>query len=131
MPTDFGTDLAVDADGDLDIGLRTVSGPRVLAEDLRRRFESNPGSVFYAEGEGFALSSLLHQGMSATDRARAQTRIAAEAERDERVLRARATIDFNEATRTMRITIAVATTGGPFRFVFGVDAATIALLEVT
>jgi hypothetical protein len=47
------------------------------------------------------------------------------------VLRARATIDFNEATRTMRITIAVATTGGPFRFVFGVDAATIALLEVT
>jgi hypothetical protein len=130
MATDYGTDLAVDEDGDLDVNFGTISGRQVVAEDIRRRFSSPRRSVFYAEGEGIDLRDLLNESFTAQSKLALEVAIAAEARKDERVVRVRARIDFNAATKTMKVTLAMdLSDGSSFRLVLAVDQLTVEILE--
>lgn len=129
MPTDFGTDLKTTADGDLDITGALTNGRQVLAEDMRRRFSSPEGSVFWAPGESMDLTSFLSKGFTARTLLALRTRINRIAKLDERVLQAKSSVDFNAATRSMRVTIALETLAGPFDLVLGVTDTSVELLQ--
>lgn len=120
MTTDFGTDLATLADGDLDPAFGLSSGARLVAADVARRLQTE--ALFYADegAYGFDLRELV---ASRTTRASIAVQVEEEALRDERVLDARVTVDG------VRVALLVSTAEGPFRLVVDTSAAPSALAE--
>jgi hypothetical protein len=126
---DYGTDLAVTEDGDIDVTGALISGPRVLAEDLRRRFTSRRGSVVYSKNAGVDVRDFLNEGFTARSRLEAEVTLASEARKDARISRAKCTAAFNQATQSMRVAVAADTTSGPFERVLEVSAVSVSILE--
>lgn len=120
MTTDFGTDLATLADGDLDPAFGLSSGVRLVAADVARRLQTE--ALFYAD-EGAYGFDLREQAASRSTRATIAAQVEEEALRDDRVLDARAAADGN------RVSLLVSTAEGPFRLVVDTSAAPAALAE--
>ena len=122
---DFGIDLS--SSPDLDFGL--VTGRRALAEALLRRLSTPRGSLVSDLDYGFDLRLLMNEALGADDLARVQMAMEAELEKDERVGSVSSRLDFDAQRERARVTVAVATAGGPFQFVLGVDRVSVELLK--
>jgi hypothetical protein len=114
---DFGTDIL--CEGDLDPGFGLVTSFALLGQDLLHRFQTDEGSLWYDTSYGYNLLVLLGEKVDAAMLFRAATRVAHEAEKDERVLRASAVVTYNAGTFT--VTVSVTTADGPFTYVLQVD----------
>jgi hypothetical protein len=78
------------------------------------------------------LTQNVGEDMGPMELAREGTYAAAEAQKDERVLRCRCRITSTSGlSGTLTITAAILTAQGPFRLVASVDAVSIQLLEVS
>ena len=127
MATDFGVDIS--AYPDLSETFETVTGTRVVAERLWRRFSTARGGLSFHPNDGFDLRVMLNEGFSSDSLARMRTAIAAEAKKDEAVLDATVTVEFLSASRKLVITIEGEAADGPFALTLLVTQVSVALLE--
>lgn len=127
MATDFGTDVS--AYPDLSETFEAISGPRVVAQRLWRRFSTARGGLSFHPNDGFDLRVLLNESFTADSLSRARSAIAAEAKKDEAVLDAAVSVEFLASTRKLVISIAGESADGPFSLTMFVTQLTVALLE--
>ena len=128
MATDFGTGIA----GISGWPLRFVfiSGFQLLGQDLCHRLQCIRGSLAWDPNAGWDLRQLLRGTFSASAAKAAESAIASECEKDERVLSATAVLSFIAAARTLLVSISVVTNAGPFLLVLSVDQLTVSVLKV-
>ena len=129
----LGTDFATppDATGALDFtaSFATSTGRVQLLQSLARRFTTAPGSMFWAPGEGLDVREWLEQSFTPAERARLPAQLVAQAMRDDRVLAARATVNFNVAASSLQIALELEDADGPFPLVFDVTAVSLAIVN--
>lgn len=128
---DLGTDIGLDADGDLDLAFPLISGRACLAADLVRRLKTRLGSLFWALAVGISLEDQIQRAHSAASLARLRAQVVAECEGDERVLSARCTAEIT-AARTLKLRIGITdrtTTTEPFELVLEIDKVTVKVLQ--
>jgi hypothetical protein len=114
--SDLGSDIAALEDGDLDPMFGEMSGPALVAADLRAELLTAEGSLFYDPAHGFDVRAGL--GARVTDARRAQmaTRIEAVCLRDDRV----ASVDVRVTGSLVIEVDGLTSTNEPFRFVLDV-----------
>lgn len=122
---DFGTDLS--ALPDLSFGLK--SGRDNLAEAIARRLITPLGGLFYDPSYGLDLRQYLNEAITDEVRYEIETLVAAECEKDERVLSAEATLIDTDLLRTLQLVIALETAEGPFRLILAVNAVSVEVLR--
>lgn len=106
MPVDFGFDLACVSD--LDEGLRTVSGARLLAEACVRRITTPRGMVLDDPDFGVDVRDYLGAGVTSLELARMRAEVQAELGKDERIVQATVTsADFDARLRKVTLVIAL------------------------
>lgn len=117
---------------DIDFGLSAVDGREALIEAIARRYLSPRGGHRYARDYGLDLRNYL---ADTAPLAVAQSAIAAEARKDERIRTASAVITDTEPqsatepiTRTVRINVAPRDESDPFELTFQVSADSVVLL---
>lgn len=121
----YGSDFA--GVEDIDFGLSTVSGRSALVQAVARRYLSPRGGHRYARGYGLDLRNYLADVVPV---AVAQSTIAAEARKDERVRSSSAVVtdDPDTGERTVRINITPRDEAEPFDLTFTVTADAVTLL---
>jgi len=119
MATDYGTDIA--CGDDLDPNFTLVSGRALVAQDILHRLSTARGSLEWAPDDGLDLTSKLSADIDEDDILALQQDIAAEAQKDERIVNAVATAIYDYATEKLTVTLGGELTDGPFSFVFTVD----------
>lgn len=131
-PDDGSSILGVDIGSlpDLDAGFALVSGYRALGEALVRRYETPRGALFYDDDYGYDLRGRLNDSLTATDVASIGSEMAAEAEKEERVLSATWDCEFNAQTGQLSATGTIETATGPFTLVLTADKLTLQLLQI-
>ncbi|AZF88274.1 hypothetical protein [Meiothermus phage MMP17] len=122
---DFGTDLSALPDLSFDL----KSGRDNLAEALARRLITPPGGLFYDPTYGLNLREYLNDAITDEVRYEIETLVAAECEKDERILAAEATLMDTGMPRTVQLAIALETAEGPFRLILVVDAVSVEVLR--
>ena len=128
---DLGTDIGLDADGDLDLAFPLISGRACLAADLVRRLRTRLGSLFWALAVGISLEDQIQRAHSTASLARLRAQVVAECEGDERVLSARCTAEIT-AARTLKLRIGITdrtTTTEPFELVLEIDKVNVKVLQ--
>lgn len=84
---------------DLDVTGREIDDEDdAIIEALRRGLSQGPGTLSYDPAQGFSLMAVLSRQLGAGDLSLISGRIEAQAVRDERIQRARATVTFVEST---------------------------------
>lgn len=126
---DFGADLNMLPDGDLDPNGTEITGTEVVKQRLFRRFTTENGGVFYDLSFGESLVALLSDASTPSGRQALQQRIVKQAILDESVESAKAVIDFDSTTQSAVITITLVGADGPFDMVLSVDKVTVAVLN--
>lgn len=106
-----------------------VSGFRVIAEAIVRRWSTPNGGLVDDPNYGTDLTDAVSDDMTITDISQLAQQAGAEAEKDERVLSADVTITLNAGT--LLIVGNIDTAKGPFQLVASVNTVTVALLQVT
>jgi hypothetical protein len=129
MAIDFGLDT--DASTGLQFRRSLVGGARNLANAAVRRLSTRRGSLRYAPNYGFDIRELIQDAMDSADVRLDQGAIEQELEKDDRFLRATATITGDAKTGTVDMAIEIFTDDGPFRLVVRITNVTVELLEVT
>lgn len=129
MATDFGTDVSTFVDGDLDPFFRVISGKRVVAEAIVRRWTTPQGGLFFDENFGRDVRDLLGQATSPQTLFALKNALVAQAEEDERVHEARVDVSLNPQTRRLLIRGEIVTADGPFSFVVSVSDLSVELLS--
>lgn len=122
---DFGTDLSALPDLSFDL----KSGRDNLAEALARRLITPPGGLFYDPTYGLDLREYLNDAITDEVRYEIETLVAAECEKDERILAAEATLIDTGTPRMLQLAIALETAEGPFRLILVVDAVSVEVLR--
>ena len=128
---DLGTDISTYPD--LDPLFAPISGSRVLAEALLRRFQTPRGGLFYDPDYGTDLRAWLNDSFDANAEgmARLAAAVEAEANKDERVGRATASVSLDLSTNRMTITLRVEPREGvAFRLVLDVSQVSVALINI-
>ncbi|MBI2388631.1 MAG: hypothetical protein HYV09_03355 [Deltaproteobacteria bacterium] len=126
---DYGIDVSTFLDGDLDPYFRPLSGPRVVAEAVVRRWTTPSGGLFFEPGFGVDVRELASQAMTPQALFTLGAQLAAQAEEDERVQSAHVDVSFNTQTRKLLVRADVHTAAGPFALVVSVDRLSVELLE--
>lgn len=139
--TDYGADITTWADGeqsspDLDPSFRAITGQRVVSEAVARRLCTPRGSMPDDPNAGFDLRRLVHAKMDSHRTLQLKTSIEREAEKDERVFRARAalTVEYgaggaNKRNVSVTADVDVETMYGGFSLVLGVDDVSVTVLR--
>ena len=127
-PLGYGTDLSCVLDCTDDFAV--VSGPMIVVQAVARSFITPRGSILDDPDKGCDVRGLLNHGTPLADLRQMQTRLRAEALKDERVDTADVTCLLNanasELTVTARLTLRDARTT-PFTFVLSVTSAEVLL----
>ena len=128
QPVDFGTCWScVD---DLTMPSVMASGFRVVGEAVARRWSTPRGRLIDDLNYGTDVADSISDDLSPRDIARLQQNLAAEAQKDERVLKAVVTVTLTGAGMLI-VTGAITTARGPFKLVVSVSAASVTLLQVS
>lgn len=139
-PTDHGFDLTTWAGAeqttpDLDPSFRGISGQRAVSEAVARRLCTPRGFLPDDDDAGFDLRRHVHGKMSTQTLLELKTAIEREAEKDERVFRARASLvtTAGQSKRTLDVTasVDVETMFGTFPLVLAVSDVSISILRGT
>lgn len=128
-PTDpLGADLWLE--DDLDAGMRMTSGLTLLRQAVFHRLQTPRGRLIDDEDYGLDVRALLHRAMTPTEVAAAQSQIASELRKEDRLAVGPLTVTLvrTEGER-WRITIQATVDGAPFRMVVAAPAAGELVLE--
>jgi phage baseplate assembly protein W len=110
---------------------RTISGSRVVAECLLRRYMTPNGSLAYDRDFGCDLRFLLNGDFTATELRQHEARAAYEATKDERIASASVSFTLDTAASKLRIRISgVLSNASSFDFVLAIDKVTSQVLAV-
>lgn len=128
--TDYGMDLSLD--GDLTEEGSTVTGDLLIAQALKRRWETPRGMLLDDDDYGTDVAENLNADVDALDIARIQTELCAEAEKDERVLSCAVnSVQFDQTKGTLTVVLEVTKNdGGSFRLTIAVSSVSVELLNV-
>jgi hypothetical protein len=107
-----------------------ASGAQCVAEAVARRWSTSRGGLIDDPDYGYNLTDMISADLAPSDISYAQEQLAAEAEKDERVLSAAVTLSLSIAGVLMCVGV-IMTSVGPFRMVVSVANATVSLLLVT
>lgn len=107
-----------------------ASGNQCVAEAIVRRWSTSQGQLQDDPNYGYNVSDLIGADLSQNDLAYAQQQMAAEAQKDERVLSCAVTLQLTVAG-LLTIIALVTTAAGPFQLVVSVSAVTTSLLLVS
>jgi len=127
MTIDFGLDISC-IDDFADDG-RSVTGRRLLAEAVCRRYNTPRGQLIDDPNYGYFLPDFINADVTTEDIGELQAGAAQEAEKDERVDSATADAVL-EADGTLTLTVTLDDGDGPFQFVASVTDVTVELLTV-
>ena len=129
MATDFGT--CISATTDLPRRWSFITGPRVVAEALVRRWNTERGRLPYDGNYGTDARLMIGETQTGNWASEMESAMAREAEKDERVEECTMAIAYNFATSTATVTATVALSAGPtFRLVAAISDVTVTLLRV-
>jgi hypothetical protein len=129
MATDYGRCISVT--DDLPLRWSIVTGPRVVAEAIIRRWSTPRGSLPYDLDYGTDARDLLGDTVGLQSNSEMAQALAREAEKDERVDDCNVVVKYDIPAETAIITAAITLAEGvTFRLVAAVDAVTVALLRV-
>ena len=115
MAADYGSDFA--GVGDVTPTLREVEGPRVVVENIANRLISPRGCLWYDPAYGFDLRQFFSG--AAQDPGRIVAGIVTQAEQDERVDSASATVRLIGETLVTQLSVVLAE--GTFQYTLTVD----------
>jgi hypothetical protein len=127
---DYGTDVStfvINDEGvnDLDPFFREISGLRVIAEAVARRWTSEKGSMFWDPDAGENVRNYLNAKFDPSNIVDLQASLAHEAEKDERVANCAVLVTYEQAIKRLRIRGRITPSDGPvFEFVMPVDSVT-------
>ena len=123
---DFGTDLS--ALPDLSWTIKT--GKDNLAEAIARRLITPLGGLFYDPTYGLDLRQYIGETLTDEVRYEIETLMAAECEKDERILSAVATIiEASPQLRSIQIELALETADEPYRLILSISDVTVEVLR--
>lgn len=125
----YGTDVSTFVDGDLDPYFRSLTGARVVAEAVVRRWTTPSGGLFFDPNFGADVRELVSSALSPHALFSLASTLAAEAEEDERVHSAHVNVSFNAQTRKLIVRAEIISAEGPFTLVVSVDRLSVELLE--
>lgn len=132
--SDFGSDISTFVlnefgEADLDPYFREITGLRVIAEAVARRWTSPRGSLFWDLDAGEDVTAYLNAKFDPTRIDYLQAALSAEAQKDERVQGCSVLVVYEQATKRLRIRGAITpSTGETFQFVLAIDAVTARVL---
>jgi hypothetical protein len=124
---DFGTCWSCVTD--LTMPAVMVTGFRVVAEAIARRWQTPRGGLIDDPNYGFDIADYINDDLDTTTLGRLAQALGAEAEKDERVQSCSCTVGLNG--EQMTVSALVVTAKGPFRMVVAVSKVTTTLLRVT
>jgi len=126
MPVDFGSDISTFPT--LDPNFRLITGTQVIFEAVLRRLMTPRGSLAYDLDYGTDVRGMLNASTTSSELFALQASIEAEAEKDERVLRADAVITQLQ-TFVYRIDLSLTTSAGPFLLVLAATPTALTVLR--
>jgi hypothetical protein len=106
-----------------------ATGFRCVGEAIARRWQTPTGGLVDDPTYGYDLTDYVGDDLNTGDLARIAQAAGAEAQKDERVLRA--TVNISLLAGVMTVAGLIITAAGPFRLVASVSSVTVTLLEVT
>jgi hypothetical protein len=130
MAVDLGTDISCYPD--LAANDVLVSGFVALAQRIARRLTNPRGAWFWAPNECTDVRGYLNEALTVDKQASMKADIEREALREETVATANADITVNPLTsqgQSVTVHLTGTTSAGPFQFVLGVTAVTLAILK--
>jgi hypothetical protein len=125
----FGVDVSTFLDGDLDPYFRSISSARVVAEAVARRWLTPTGALFYDPAFGIDVRELLGAALTPERVFALRTRLAQQAEEDDRVDAAEVDVQLDRASGRLVIRASLQTAVGPFALVLAIDQLRVDLLE--
>lgn len=125
MATDYGTGIG--GPTDLPAQWYYASGLPNLANNIARRLMTPRGSMSWAPTEGYDVRQLVNLEATARNRAAAEAAIAAEVERDDRVVACDATITRVSA-QSILVALVITASDGTFPLVLSVNSLTVSVL---
>lgn len=128
--TDFGSAWGTPLGQDLSMPSYIASGNQAVAEAILRRWTTTRGQLIDDPDYGENVYDFVSDDLSTTDIANAQQKLAAEAQKDERVLKAVVQVTLTIAG-TLTIAAVITTATGPFKLVLSVSAVTPLVLLVS
>ena len=126
MPTDFGSDISTFPD--LDPTFTLITGNRVVAEAIARRWTTSAGTYLPDPSYGWNATQLLNVELSPVAQSSAINALVSEALRDERVIACTVGIS-SDGSGNVLLTGSITTASGPFALVLQIGAVTNALLQ--
>jgi len=128
----YGSDLSTFVDGvaDLDPTFAIITGPRVVAEALARRFMQEAGTLEDDPRYGYDLRQETGARLTAVRRVRIAAKIVAQCQEDPRVLSATVAELTSDTPGRFRVSVKVTLASGPFDLVLSVSAVTVEILKV-
>jgi hypothetical protein len=129
LTPDFGLDVSCLPD--LDPSFTLISGFRVVAEAIARRFITPKGTLLRDPNYGFDVRSILNEKFTPANLFLWRRLMIAQAELDERVLSTDITLTLGTDNRSLRIHAAIVTAQGPFTMVLDVGHVRVELLQVS
>ena len=126
QPVDFGTCWGTPNGQDLSMPSYMAKGFQVVAEAVLRRWSTTRGRLVDDPNYGENLVDMISDDLSPRDVARKQQALAAEAQKDERVLKAVVTLTLTAGV--LIATGAIRTAQGQFKMVVSASAAGVLLL---
>ena len=128
MATDFGRCISVV--DDLPGRWRYVTGQRVVAEAVARRWGTERGTLPYALDYGTDARGMIGDTMTTAQIAEWSAALEREAEKDARVLAVSVSIAYDFASAKATIRGQLTTADGTFRLIVAVSDLTVDLLEI-
>lgn len=107
-----------------------VDGIANLARAIARRLTTPRGGLFYAPDYGLDIRGMIGGTRRADEFSSWESAIAAEAEKDDRVDAATATVTYDFANATATVRVDLDTSEGPFSLVLSVDDVSASVVEV-
>lgn len=129
QPVDFGTCWGTPNGQDLSMPSYMAKGFQVVAEAVLRRWSTTRGRLVDDPNYGTNVTDSISDDLSPRDIARLNQSLAAEAQKDERVLKAVVSVTLTAGV--LIVTGAIQTAQGQFKLVVSASQAGVQLLQVS
>ncbi len=130
--SNFGTCMAIvwTSQGP-DLNFTPATGLDVYLQSLMCRLTTPHGSVMGCPNDCLDVRDFVGAGMTQTDVQRAQAKVNAQVQRDERTLTSDTRATYDTATRKLTIAITGTTAAGPYKLTLAVGSVDITILNAS
>lgn len=126
--TDYGTDVLTSPT--LDTSFALYSGPLIVCHAIARRLTTPRGKLPFHPDYGKDLRAYLNEAMTSSTLSEMRAAAEMEAEADERVESASATVTFKPPEKAVTLRLVLFMAEGPFELVLGISELTAEVLSV-